>query len=65
MKKMILGVGLFVSGVVLLCTDYAVGRIVESMPNTSLLPGGVPISYAAYLIMAIGAAFTLYGYFKE
>jgi hypothetical protein len=46
MKKMILGVGLFVCGVVLLCTEYAVQRIMASMPNTTLAPGGIPISYA-------------------
>ena len=60
MKKMILGVGLFVCGVVLLCTEYAVQRIMASMPNTTLVPGGIPISYAAYAVMAAGAALTAY-----
>ncbi len=64
MKKMILGVGLFVCGVVLLCTEYAVQRIMASMPNTTLVPGGIPISYAAYAVMAAGAALTAYGYCK-
>lgn len=65
MKKMILGVGLFVSGVVLCCTDYAVRRVLASLPNTTLVPGGIPVSWAAYLVMALGAALAAYGYWKD
>lgn len=64
-KKMVIGVGLFLSGVVLFCTDYAVRRIIESMPNTTLVSGGIPVSYPAFLLIAAGTALTLYGYRKD
>ena len=65
MKKIIIGVGVFLSGIVILCMDYATNRIIESMPTVSLVPGGIPLSAIALLLMIVGIIFVLYGYFCE
>lgn len=65
MKKVIIGVGIFLSGIIILCTDYAANRIMESMPGVVLVPGGIPLSSLALLLMAAGTVLVLYGYFRE
>ena len=65
MKKMVIGVGLFLSGVILFCTDYAVLSIIASMPNTTLVSGGIPVSYPAFLLIAAGIALVFYGYCRD
>lgn len=62
MKKIVVGVGIFLSGLIVLCTDYAVNRIVESMPNVSLISGGIPLLFIAVVLMVIGGIFVLCGY---
>lgn len=65
MKKLVIGVGSFLSGMILFCTDYATNRIIESMPNVSLLSGGISLSLVAFLLIIVGIVLILCGYSRE
>ena len=61
MKKLILGVGVFICGVIALCTDYAVTFLASSMPGVTLVRGGISITAAALILMLSGAVLIVVG----
>lgn len=65
MKKIVIGVGIFLSGLIIFCADYFANRIIESMPYVSLISDGVPLSLISFLLMIIGGIFVLYGYLND
>ena len=61
MKKRLLGIGIFICGVIALCTDYAVDAILGAMPGVTLVPGGISITAAALVLMLLGAVLAVIG----
>lgn len=61
MKKLILGVGIFLCGVIALCTDYAVTFLASSMPGVTLVRGGISIPAAALVLTLLGAILSIMG----
>lgn len=61
MKKLILGVGIFLCGVIALCTDCAVTFLASSMPGVTLVCGGISITAAALVLMLLGAILIVIG----
>ena len=61
MKKLILGIGIFICGVIALCTDYAVNFILGAMPGVTLVSGGISITAVALVLMLLGAVLSVIG----
>lgn len=55
MKQTVIGTGIFLCGVIVLCTNCAMERILEAMPNVTVVSGGIPVGWAACLLMLVGA----------
>ena len=62
MKKMILGVGLFLCGLILRCASMAVTDILGAMPDVHIVSGGIPVHPWAAVLMLAGAAVTVRGW---
>ena len=60
MKKVIIGTGIFISGVIVLCSNYIIQSIIAAMPNTTLGSGGMG-NILAYIIMAVGGVIAFLG----
>lgn len=54
MKQIVVGIGVYLSGILLLCADYIVREIVYSIP-------GVTVVYYSNLMRGIGIAFVFGG----
>ena len=64
MKKVIVGTGIFICGVIVLCSNHIIQSIISAMPNTTLASGGM-MGFLSYILMAIGAGIVLYGCIKD
>ncbi len=61
MKKIVIGVGLFLAGVIVRCTSYMAAWIVSNMPNVTVLDEGLLPALSWGLIL-LGAAAAVKGY---
>ena len=67
MKKLILGIGIFICGLITFCMDYAVNRIIDAMPGVSIVDGVavLPLSIISCVIMLIGIILVVLGYMDK
>ncbi len=64
MKKIILGVGLFLAGVIIFCSNYIVQSIVSNLPNVTIVSRG-SLGIIAVMVILVGGALSVFGYFEE
>ena len=66
MKKMILGIGIFICGVICFCTDYAVESVIDAIPGVTAIHGSglFSLTVVGIVIMVIGVVLSAAGYFE-
>ena len=67
MKKLILGIGTVICGLIILCTDYIINRIIGAMPNVYIIDGVAVFSLTVlgWILIVLGITVAAIGYFKE
>lgn len=67
MKKLIVGVGVVICGLIILCTDYIVKSIIGAMPNVYLINGVAvfSLSVIGWILIGIGIIVAILGYREE
>ena len=61
MKNLVLGIGIFLSGLIIKSFDYGIKFIVNSMPHVAMTTGGY-FGYIGLIIMILGLFFIVKGY---
>lgn len=63
MKKLVIGVGLVLGGLMLLCTDYIVTSVIGAMPGVTLVDGVAVFSLpvVGWILMGAGTALAVFG----
>lgn len=64
MKKMIVGLGLFLCGVILLCSNKILIMIIESNENTTVVSQGIG-GIISWICIVLGIILLVYGYIKD
>lgn len=64
MKKMMLGIGIFICGLLGLCTDYIVNSVISAIPGVTFISNASVFSLLAIsaVVMLIGLILTVIGY---
>lgn len=67
MKKLIVGIGAVICGLIILCTDYIVKSTIGAMPNVHLVHGVAvfSLSVIGWILIGIGIIVAILGYSKE
>lgn len=67
MKKLIVGVGTVICGLIVLCTDYIVKSVIAAMPNVHLVDGVAmfSLSMVGWILIGIGIVVVALGYSKK
>ena len=67
MKKLIVGMGIIICGLIILCTDYIVKNVVGAMPGVQLIEGAAvfSLSIIGRFLIGIGIIIVILGYRKE
>ncbi len=60
MKKLILGVGAAICGMLVICTNYIVNSVVASMPNVTLVSYG-KLHIVGIVILVVGLVLCIWG----
>ncbi len=64
MKKVVIGVGLFLSGVIVRCTSYIAVWVVSNMPNVTVTDEGL-LPLISWILILLGAAAVAKGYMEK
>ena len=64
MKKMVLGIGIFICGLLGLCTDYIVTNVISAIPGVTFVSNAAVFSLltVSAVVMLIGLILTVVGY---
>ncbi len=67
MKKLIVGIGAMICGLIILCTDYIVKSVIGAMPDVHLTDGAAvfSLSVIGWILIGIGLIVGILGYFEE
>ncbi len=67
MKNLIVGIGMVICGLIILCTDYIVERVIAAMPGVYLIDGVAVFSLSAigWVLIGIGFLAAIIAYNKE
>ncbi len=60
MKKLILGVGAAICGMLVICMNYIVNSVVASMPNVTLVSHG-KLHLVGIVILVVGLVLCIWG----
>lgn len=64
-KKLIVGIGVAICGLIILCTDYILKSVIAAMPNIHLIDGAAIFSLSVMGWILIGIVVAILGYNKE
>lgn len=67
MKMLIIGIGVVICGLIILCTDYIVQNIIAAMPGVYMIDGTAVFSLSAigWILIGIGLIAAVLGYRRE